>query len=291
MKIFSKATIYVLPDNFTVSTEQLERSLKPFFPCPPLQGISTGFIAPCPDGKILAHSANGCILVCLQVESRKVPSDVVKSEFKKRLLEFEQVENRRFTKDERATLKEQITSEFMPRVFSKFSKVYGYFDLKNRWFIVNSASEKVSSSLVSAIRESLGSFPVVMLQPENSASGTMTKWLKKQSLPDKFSFGVIAMLEDDAVITCKNQDLITPEIAKHIDSGKEVTSMSMCWNDIVSFELNRDFVLKKLHFTHSDDDSVETPQQRFDGDFCLLTGEMAVFLPELIAAFGGEMRL
>jgi len=291
MKLFSKATIYVIPDNFTVSTEQLERSLKPFFSCPPLQEISAGFIPPCPDSSLLAHSANGCVLVCLQIESRKVPSNVVKSEFKKRLLEFEQVENRKLTKDEKATLKEQITAEFMPRVFSKFSKVYGYFDLKNQWFVVNAASEKAASSLVSAVRESLGSFPVVMLQPENSASRMMTKWLKEQKLPDKFSFGVVAMLEDDAVITCKNQDLVTPEIAKHIDSGKEVTSMSMCWGDIVSFELNSDFVLKKLHFTHSDDDSTETPQQQFDADFCLMTGEMAVFLPDLISAFGGEMRL
>jgi recombination associated protein RdgC len=137
----------------------------------------------------------------------------------------------------------------------------------------------------------MGSFPVVMLRLENSASGTMTKWLKQQRLPDNFSFGVVAMLEDDAVITCKNQDLITPEIAKHIDSGKEVTSMSMCWNAVVSFELTSDFVLKKLHFTQSDDDNAETPQQRFDADFCLMTGEMAVFLPELIDAFGGVMRL
>ena len=68
----------------------------------------------------------------------------------------------------------------------------------------------------------------------------------------------------------------------------------MEWTETVSFVLGDDLCLKRLKFSEElreQNDDVGTNGDhaaRADADFALMTGELSRFIPELIAALGGE---
>ncbi|MDE9443961.1 recombination-associated protein RdgC, partial [Xenorhabdus bovienii] len=97
------------------------------------------------------------------------------------------------------------------------------------------------------------------------------------------------------VIRCKHQDLITDEIATHIESGKYVTKLALEWEERIQFTLSDDFAIKKIKFSdalreQNDDIDHEDFAQRFDADFVLFSGELSRMFNSLIDALGGEAQ-
>ncbi|MDE9443907.1 recombination-associated protein RdgC, partial [Xenorhabdus bovienii] len=97
------------------------------------------------------------------------------------------------------------------------------------------------------------------------------------------------------VIRCKHQDLITDEIATHIESGKYVTKLALEWEERIQFTLSDDFTIKKIKFSEAlreqnDDIDREDFAQRFDADFVLFSGELSRMFDSLINALGGEAQ-
>ena len=71
-----------------------------------------------------------------------------------------------------------------------------------------------------------------------------------------------------------------------------VTRLAMTWGDKISFVLDDKLQIKRLSFLdilkEEADGQAENEEERFDLDFTLMTGELAKFVPELVAALGGE---
>ncbi|MDE9533146.1 recombination-associated protein RdgC, partial [Xenorhabdus bovienii] len=76
---------------------------------------------------------------------------------------------------------------------------------------------------------------------------TLTDWVSKNELPKEFMLQdeaeLKAILEEGGVIRCKHQDLITDEIATHIESGKYVTKLALEWEERIQFTLSDDFTI------------------------------------------------
>ena len=81
------------------------------------------------------------------------------------------------------------------------------------------------------------------------------------------------------------------EVAQHIASGRVPTQLALTWHDRVSFLLTETGQVKKIKLLDvvldggqeggKDDDD-------FDTEAALLTGELALMLPDLLEALGGE---
>ncbi|MGJ0580987.1 recombination-associated protein RdgC, partial [Xenorhabdus bovienii] len=84
---------------------------------------------------------------------------------------------------------------------------------------------------------------------------TLTDWVSKNELPKEFMLQdeaeLKAILEEGGVIRCKHQDLITDEIATHIESGKYVTKLALEWEERIQFTLSDDFTIKKIKFSEA----------------------------------------
>ncbi|EJB8403822.1 TPA: recombination-associated protein RdgC [Pseudomonas aeruginosa] len=166
--------------------------------------------------------------------------------------------------------------------------------------IVDTATAKAAEDLLSTLREALGSLPIRPITTKVSPTATMTEWLRGQENNAGGDFWLCdgALLRDtdeQGSITAKHQDLTSDEIRQHLDSGKNVTKLALAWKKDLSFVLDEGLVIRGLRF---DDllqeralDDAGKDSDKFaqaDASFVLMMLTFQQFIPELLAALGGE---
>jgi recombination associated protein RdgC len=128
-------------------------------------------------------------------------------------------------------------------------------------------------------------------------SATMTDWVKSQQAAADFTVLDECELrdthEDGGVVRCKRQDLTSDEIQLHMTAGKQVTLLSLAWQDKLSFMLDDKLVVKRLRFEdllqdQAEQDGGEDALGQLDASFTLMMMTFVEFLPALFEALGGE---
>ena len=70
------------------------------------------------------------------------------------------------------------------------------------------------------------------------------------------------------------------------------TKLALTWDERISFILSEKLEIKRLAFLdvlkEEAEKNAEHADEQFDADFALMTGELSRFLPQLVAALGGE---
>jgi recombination associated protein RdgC len=83
-------------------------------------------------------------------------------------------------------------------------------------------------------------------------------------------------------------------VRRHIAAGKQCTRLAMTWSDRVSFVLTESLAVKRVApldvLKENADSTMQNDDERFDGDFALMTGELAKLIADLVQALGGEER-
>jgi recombination associated protein RdgC len=86
------------------------------------------------------------------------------------------------------------------------------------------------------------------------------------------------------------QDLSGDEIAKHLESGKQVTRLALVLDDHVSFVIGEDLVVRKLKLLDGAVDQLESTERddvraELDARFALMAGEFKRLFNVLEKAF------
>lgn len=297
---FKNILVYRLNKEIALSMDELEQQLASlaFTPCSNQDMTKTGWVSPMGDrGEALIHVAGKQVMMCARKEDKILPATVIKQALQDKVEKLEGEQGRKLKKTEKATLKDEVVHTLLPRAFSKFSQTFIWLDLDKQLVIVDSGSAKRAEDNLALLRKTLGSLPVVPLNFNESVESKMTQWVRSGELPAGFTLmdeaELKAVLEEGGVIRCKKQELVSDEIATHIEAGKFVTKLSLDWEDRLQFMLCDDGSIKRIKFSdtlreQNDDIDKADFAQRFDADFVLMTGELSALIERVIEVLGGE---
>lgn len=254
-----------------------------------------GFVPPIGrDTEGLCHTIGDCTWIALGSESKKLPPSVVARHLEAKIKLIEEQEGRRPGARTRKRLKEDIVLELLPRLITQFGRTDAYFDAKRNLLVVDTTSRKAAEAVVSQVRAALGSFPALPLNAEVAPRTILTGWIAGEPLPEGLVLGEECELKDamegGAVVKCQRQDLQGDEVAKHLESGKQVSRLAFVLDDHASFVFGEDLVVRKLKLLEGALDSLENIeredlQAELDARFTLLTGEVGRVLDVLSASF------
>ncbi|WP_419236430.1 recombination-associated protein RdgC [Serratia fonticola] len=299
---FKNLMVYRLSRDVALTADEMEKQLSAFAftPCGSQDMAKTGWVSPMGShSDALTHAVNGQIMICARKEEKILPSPVLKQELQAKIEKLEGEQHRKLKKTEKDSLKDEVLHSLLPRAFSRFNQTYMWIDTVNDLIMVDAASAKRAEDMLALLRKSLGSLPVVPLTMESPIELTLTEWVRSGELPAGFIIQdeaeLKAILEEGGVIRCKKQNLISDEIAVHIEAGKLVTKLAVDWQERIQLVLADDCSLKRLKFAdtlrdQNDDIDREDFAQRFDADFILMTSELAALISNTIEALGGEAQ-
>lgn len=297
---FKNLQIYRFTRPFDLAIEELETQLEalPFTPCDSQEQAKFGWVSPLgKQGQALTHIADEQILICAKKEEKMLPGSVVNDMVAEKAETLEIEYGRALKKKEKDAIKEEIIVDLLPRAFSRFQQTFAWINPKDGFIAVDASSAKRAEDMLALLRKSIGSLPVVPLAMTTPPELTLTEWLKEGAAATGFALEdeaeLRSALEHGGIIRAKQQDLLSEEIKVHLEADKLVTKLALNWAETVSFILSDDMSVKRLKFSEelreqNDDVTSEDAAARFDADFALVTGELSRFVPDLIAALGGE---
>jgi recombination associated protein RdgC len=301
---FRNLVLYRLPPGWTCSASQLEEKLgsRPLEPCGAFELLSRGWIAAAPDGRLL-HTLEPHFLIALGVEQKLLPASVIRQEALRRARIKEDSQGFPVGKRQMRDLKLQVTEELRARALTRQRSTRAWIDPQGGWCVVDAASPAKAEELIETLRDTLGSFAVQFVQTRHSAHASMASWLTHGSAP-----GRLALDQDLTLMTANGTKssvrytrhaLDLREIRAHLEGGKYPVQLGLCWNDRVAFLLTEKLALKRVQFLDLEPDAeapaqagaTSDPQEKFDADFALMTGELKALLEEVVQCLGGEAQI
>ncbi|OGT43739.1 MAG: recombination-associated protein RdgC [Gammaproteobacteria bacterium RIFCSPHIGHO2_12_FULL_40_19] len=290
---FKQASIFQLSRALKMDQSSLSEALAPlsFSPCLPSIPSSMGWVSPIDqiDGP-LVYGSKRYWMICLQFEEKLLPAAVIRQALDEKVFDIEQKEVRVVRTKEKQSLKDEITQTLLPKAFTKKSRVHGFIDLEHQWLILNSTTPAKVERFMAFLKRAVTT--VNFKSPDiKKPTAVMTRWLKER-LPDEFGIGQSGVLQDPQqhrrVIRCQHQDLLATAIQALLKDGCEIAQLALTWKEQLQFVLTSDFSLKSIQFQEavialSKSDYTETPEQRFDADFVIMTEVLTQLVDALYA--------
>ena len=295
---FKNLQMYRLPAPWTITAEELIGHLTPqaFTPCTSLDFQTLGWISPRENG-LLVHSVNRQFLLRLQLEKKILPANAINQVTKARAAELDEQQGFPPGRKQLKELKEQVTDELLPRAFSTHRSMLVWIDPVNGWLICDAASPSRAEEALKLLLKAIPKFPLETLRTVRSPLASMTDWLASDEAPEGFTIDQDTELratgEGKATVRFTRHTLEVDDTRRHIEGGKQCTRLAMTWHDKISLILTDNFTIKRivpLDVLKEDFDvTSRNDDERFDGDFMLMTGELAQTFDDLISAMGGRL--
>jgi recombination associated protein RdgC len=296
---FKNLQLYRLPSPWNIQLETLETALakRPFVRCGSQDMASRGFVSP-NGSDVLVFASNRQWLIALRTEQKLLPSSVVKEVAQERAEEIEAQQGYKPGRKQMKEIKEAVTQELLPRAFTRRRTSFAWIDPLAGWLAVDAASASKADELLEALRDVLDDLPLRLLDTERSPVSSMADWLAAGEAPVNFTLDrdceLRAVSDEKAAVRYVRHPLEGEEIPAHLAAGKVPTRLALSFDDRLSFVLTEKLEIKRLVFLDIIQEEAEkaaaTGDEQFEADFVLMTAELARFIPELIAALGGERK-
>ncbi|MCX8577849.1 recombination-associated protein RdgC [Gilliamella sp. B2717] len=280
---FKNAIIYQLNNDTLLDKNAIEKAIKsvPFTPCGNIDTMKMGWVSPYNDNyhDDFIIDMKGHLLLRIKKETKLLPAPVIKQALLEKIDKQEQALSRKLTKNEKATLKDEVMIDLMPRAFSKYNHYWLWIDTINKRIILDTSSFKQAEDILAILRKELGVLALTPLSIEKPVEQIMTTWVKEKLNFAPFILGDQAELKDplegNGIISCKNQDITSDEMMIHFDSGKWITKVKIIDERGVNFIVNNDLTLKRIKFDSSvldenEDIGTDEFDKKLEADFFIM---------------------
>ena len=299
--MFKNVVVYRFVSSVSDQPEIIENALRAFqfVPCSGSQEKSMGWVEPRghAHGSLL-EVVDGQWIMKFMMETKVVPSSVVKRKVEEQVAHIEATTGRKPGKKEVRDMRDDARQALLPMAFTKISTVFVWIDLQSQFLVLDVSSQGKADELLSSLVKAISGFAVKQINTKISPSVAMSSWLSSHESPVGFSIDRECELkaedESKSVVRYTRHPLDTEEVSQHIAMGKVSTRLALTWNERVSFVLTEGLQLKKVSFTDvvfedSANSSKDVKDDTFDADVSIATGELSQLLPDLIEALGGEL--
>lgn len=289
---FKNALLYRFTQATEFAAEKLEEQLQEFSfkPCGNSDVQSIGWApALSPKAQALLHASANAFLVNLKKQEKVLPASVVKEMLDEKIEQIQDAEGRKVKGKEKQTLKEELIHTLLPQAFTKSSYLRALIVPQQGWIMVETASHNKAEELLSYLRKTLTSLPVVPPESEVGIPAILTDWMRGQH-PTDFELGAEVELkdfaDDEGVLRCKNLALDSDDLQNHLNNGKMVTRLAVEWKETLSCLVGEDASIKRIQFSdvikeQNEDITDEDKLARLDADFTLMAGELTAFAERL----------
>jgi recombination associated protein RdgC len=305
---FRNLRLYCLAQPFDLPLEDLESQLtgNTFVPCAGYEKSRIGWVSPLGDAApenaegeevapMLTHVVGDYIMLCAKKQDRLLPATVVREATAEKIAEIEARQARKVYRKEKREIQDDVYGSLLPRAFTRSSRLYAYIARKEQLLVVDAASAPKAEEFLNLLRDTLGSFPVALPDSKSAPAAVMTRWLKQGKASDGFVINddceLVSPKDASNVVRLKGQDLEGDEIQSHLEAGKQARHLGVVWNNRVGCNLLEDLSIKRLRFEDIKEEAEgyedETPAQKFDQEFALMTLQLSDFFKSLFSAFGG----
>ncbi|MFQ0991360.1 recombination-associated protein RdgC [Gilliamella apicola] len=285
MNIFFKNTIvYELNNDSLFNKDTIEKAIKShlFTPCDSFDTTKMGWVSPYNDNNQndFIVDMQGHLLLRIKKETKILPAPVIKQTLLEKIDKQEQALSRKLTKNEKASLKDEVMIDLIPKAFSKYNYYWLWIDTENKRIIVDCSSFKQAEDILAMLRKELGALALTPLSIDKSLEQVMTTWVKEKLSFPPFILGDQAELKDplegNGIINCKNQEITSDEMSSHFDSGKWITKLKISDTRGVNYIVNSDLTFKQIKFDSSildenEDIGSEEFDKRLEADFFLMS--------------------
>ena len=299
---FKNLRLYRLLKPFDLPEDELHERLstKAFQPCGSHDPSSLGWVSPLGrSSDKLAHEVSGWIMLCARQEDKLLPASMVNEMLDEQVEDIESAESRKVSRKERAELRDEIIHKLMPQAFARSTRTFAMLDRQNGWILVDASSSAKAETLISLLRESLGSLPARPFEVAVSPASVLTEWLQQPDRHQEFVLQDSCELrdtdEEGGTIQCKGQDLSSDEIQAHLKAGKQVIKIAVAWDERIFMVIDAELALKRVKFLdliqeEAADAETEDEIAQFDVSFSLMGLEFRRLIPRLLDLFGGLTR-
>ncbi|MGS2718434.1 recombination-associated protein RdgC [Eionea flava] len=299
---FKNLRVYRFTQDFTFDASSLSEALEQgaFVPCGSQELARYGWVSPIDHQSDsdhgLVHASQEYLMICAKKQEKVLPAAVINEAVDEKAAAISEAEGRPVGRKERQSLKDDVLLELLPRAFARSSVHYAYIALKQGYIVINAASASKAEELLAALRDVVGSLPVIPLVSQQLPHQMMTQWVTQAEAPSRFTLGGECELADPkesgSVIRCKHQDLASAEINNLLQSGMIVTKLGLQWRQGIDFILDDQLAIKRLRFEDDIQDKAnsheaESKAELFDVEFAVMTVELTAFLADMVAALGG----
>jgi recombination associated protein RdgC len=294
---FKNLQLYRLPAPWDMTAARLDEMLSAhaFVPGSGLELQTQGWVPPRPDGT-LVHSVNGQYLITLRTEKKLLPAAVVNQVTKARAAEIEEQQGYKPGRKQLREIKEEVTDTLLPRAFSIQRDTRAWIDPKNGLLAVDAAASAKADELLGLLNKSVDRLPLANLHVQSSPAAAMTAWLVAGEAPGGFTIDQDTELrstgEGKATVRYVRHSIEADDVRRHIEAGKQCTRLALTWADKISFVLTESLAIKRLTpldvLKENADAGGQNDEERFDGDFALMSGELVRMIADVVDALGGE---
>lgn len=279
---FNQLKIFQLPKPITLKSAQVIEKLTPlqFNHCLPSLPFSYGWVSPYSQEQLpLVHEHERCLLFAMQLEEKLLPSAVVNQELTRQVQTIETERQHKMSAKERRALKDQVTHTLLPRAFSKFSKLYVYFDFAHHWLLVNTVRKTRLDKFHELFKRTFPELNIAQLVNKQLIE-QLTRWLTTNKLPEKMAITTKLVLKDPQqkqhVIRLNHTEPELLPLDKLFKQGFHVFQLGLSLDNAVEFLINEDSTFSNIRFHDEIKQELknqynESPLSQLNADFYLQT--------------------